>query len=204
MARYNEILVGRYNRLLQKLFGFKGGPPAAQLSSEVMPVFPFFNGAENRYLESWDLFAGTAFIAAQAAATVGYQLRNPVGSNVIAVLEKITIETVPTGNVTVSLGSGADLPVAQVAVARGDVRGRPNASLVATSSITSPGNLGNNVGNFSTGGSLSNPYDVIGFEEQELIVSPGFNVRIVTNINNTTLSATIYWRERFLEDSERA
>jgi len=35
MAKFNEILAGRYNRFLQKLFQMKGGPPSAQLSSEI-------------------------------------------------------------------------------------------------------------------------------------------------------------------------
>src|SRR5258708_26699837 len=35
MARFNEILVGRYNRYLQKLLGIKGPPPSAQRSPEV-------------------------------------------------------------------------------------------------------------------------------------------------------------------------
>src|SRR5882762_4396490 len=39
MARFNEILTGRYNRFLQKLLQMKGGPPSAQLASEIQPGF---------------------------------------------------------------------------------------------------------------------------------------------------------------------
>src|SRR6266851_4747570 len=56
MARFNEILVGRYNRSLQKLLSMKGQAVMPQLASELQPTFSFFSGAENRYLESWERF----------------------------------------------------------------------------------------------------------------------------------------------------
>jgi len=39
MGQYNEILVGRYNRLFQKLFGMKGGAPAPQLPGMFKRMF---------------------------------------------------------------------------------------------------------------------------------------------------------------------
>ena len=69
MARFNEILVGRYNRLIQKLFGMKGDAALFQFSTEMMAVLPMFMGNENRYLESWTLFGLSLQQAAVAANT---------------------------------------------------------------------------------------------------------------------------------------
>src|SRR5258708_14791015 len=91
MARFNEILAGRYNRYLKKLFVLKGGPPSAQLASEVMPTFSFFTGVENRYREGWDRFGTSSSQAGVAAVTSGIRLRNPLGSGTIAVVEKIFV-----------------------------------------------------------------------------------------------------------------
>src|SRR5438034_3476406 len=88
MARFNEILVGRYNRFVQKLLSMKGDAPVPQLASEFQPIIPTFSGVENRYLEGWDRFSITLSQTAVAAQTNGLQFRNPAGSNVIAVFEK--------------------------------------------------------------------------------------------------------------------
>src|SRR5713226_9548531 len=91
MAIFNEILVGRYNRALQKLLAIKGSPPLRQLGGEMMPVISIFRGVEDRYLESWDRFG----IVMQSTGGVGQfpavRIRNPAGSNIMAVLEKIVL-----------------------------------------------------------------------------------------------------------------
>src|SRR5260370_32873282 len=92
MARYHESLVGRYNRMLQKLFGMKGGVVAPQLASEISAAFPLFSGVENRYLESWNRFTSVVNQVALAGTPAQWQLRNTT-SNVIAVIEKLTISS---------------------------------------------------------------------------------------------------------------
>ena len=90
MARFNEILAGRLNRAIQKFTSMKGEPPAPQLSGEMVPVFPLFWGAENRYLEGWQRFG---FLILPNAAGVGnvnaYRLRNPAKSGVVAVVDVV-------------------------------------------------------------------------------------------------------------------
>src|SRR5713226_1397388 len=103
MAIYNEILVGRYARMLQKLFSIKGGVPAKQLAGEITPAFTLFSGAEHRYLESWGLFASSIIQAAVAAQFSQVQWRNPPGSNVIAVFHML-----------VATGQAADQPLVQL------------------------------------------------------------------------------------------
>src|SRR6266852_4829039 len=89
VAKYNEILVGRYNRYLQKLLGMKGQAHAPQLSSEISVNLQLFNGVETRYLEGWNRFSTSMNVAAVAALLSGAQLRNPAASNVILVIEKL-------------------------------------------------------------------------------------------------------------------
>src|SRR5260370_39185827 len=90
MAKCNEINVGRFNRALQKSLQLKGGPPSAQLASEVMPILAFFRGAEDRSLESWYRFASWAQCVATVAAHGVAQLRNPKTSGAIVVVERIS------------------------------------------------------------------------------------------------------------------
>src|SRR5437879_1331505 len=114
MARYNEILVGRFNRFLQKVFAMKGEPPAPQLAGEISPNFQLFSGVENRYLEAWDRFAAGVNVAPVAGNLSGIRLRNPAGSNIVAVLERVTFNEAQNDIVAVRWGTqGADLSTVQ-------------------------------------------------------------------------------------------
>jgi hypothetical protein len=91
MAKFNEILVGRFNRALQKLLSMKGGPPSAQLATEITPNIQFNSmGQDFRALEDWYRFGIISNIGPVAAAQSGVRLRNPANSNRIAVFEKIS------------------------------------------------------------------------------------------------------------------
>src|SRR6266481_7869116 len=91
MAVYNEIGIGRWNRFIQKITDIKGSPPARQLASEIVFQHPIFSGQENRYLESWDRFGIGLSVGPIAAQQSGVRLTNPSSSNVILVVEKITV-----------------------------------------------------------------------------------------------------------------
>src|SRR5260370_12575795 len=91
MAEYNEILVGRFNRSLQKLLGMKGGPPAAQLSGEIMPVLPFTLGVENRYLEGFTMYGAAPGPTGGVGQTAGIRLRNPINSNVLVIVQLLIL-----------------------------------------------------------------------------------------------------------------
>jgi len=63
--------------------------------------FDYFNGNENRLLFSWKRFGLPPNVAAGGAI----QVRNPVNSNIIAVIEKLSlIITTANGTVTVYQG----------------------------------------------------------------------------------------------------
>ena|SRR5882672_2893720 len=210
MARFNEILAGRYNRFLQKLFSMKGGPPAPQLASEVSINLQLFNGEENRWLESWNTFASgsqTAFIAGQIT---NWQLRNPPGSNVIAVVTKLKIivsVTDPTPAFTiVSQDTNKAAYSAAVGVRCLDNRpkGGSSTTLGATLGVSSQNNTA------ATGGVIGalpliafTPFDFITLDDEEITLAPGDSLLVTTGAVSSLLYVNVQWRERFLEDSER-
>src|SRR5216117_1814690 len=107
MATYNEILVGRFNRFLQKYLSMKGDAPAVQLAADWQPTIEFDAGVELRYLQSWNRYAVLQATVAQAANTSGVRLRNPSTSNVIAVIEQLAVSASVADNIDVSQGAVA-------------------------------------------------------------------------------------------------
>src|SRR5713226_5812707 len=106
MARFNEILVGRYNRMLQKLFSMKGAAPMPQLASELAPTINFFSGVENRSLEAWNRYGLLLSITAGAATNSLLRIRNPSTTNVIAIIEKLTVNNNTAAALIVNVRSG--------------------------------------------------------------------------------------------------
>src|SRR5260370_3026691 len=103
MARYNEILTGRYNRLLQKLLQMKGGPPAPQLASEISPQLSIPDlGVESRFHLGWNRFGFAINTAAGVGTASAAQFRNPPNSKVIRVIHKILVETSVTKEVDIA------------------------------------------------------------------------------------------------------
>jgi hypothetical protein len=203
MARLNEILVGRFNRGLQKLFGIKGQPPVATLAPEIMPVHAIANGIENRYTEGWQRFAFAAQRGPTAAQTNAVRLRNPAGSNVIAILELLIMGTTNTTELNLSMNplGVVDLTTPQGGISL-DNRQTTGSTIIASFSDASPA-IGSSIirspNGIATGGQIS----VISNENQEIIISPGFALTVANITVNTTLYASFFWRERFLEEGER-
>jgi hypothetical protein len=207
MALYNEILVGRFNRFLQKLFAMKGGPPAPQLATEITPSFPLFSGAENRYLEAWDRYAAGVNVGPAAANMSGVRLRNPAGSNVVAVLERVSMNEAQNDVIAVRWGTqGADLAVVQALnFNRLDSRSRPGPTLIFSNQATAPAvPVLTNQFTIEAADLLGHTsYVLMNDENQELVMLPGDAIQIEATTVNQNLRVFIWWRERFLEDSER-
>jgi hypothetical protein len=205
MARFNEILVGRYNRLIQKLFGMKGDASLFQFSTEMMAVLPMFIGAENRYLEQWDRFA----FSVQQAGVVGQlstiKLRNPVGSNVIAVFEKINYAN-SGGDADATLQMGTDQTdggTSTPLVATNNLDSRSNRLSTLIASRSGAAAPVSQVAILSAGVSGNVTYDYIGTDIQEITLNPGRSIQLVASAANTTILGSFMWRERLLEESER-
>lgn len=201
MARSNEILTGRHNRFIQKLFAMKGGPPAPQLASDVQVVHPIFHGAENRFIESWDRFGTLIGVNGVAAVNSGIRLRNPVPSNVIVVIERLTLFENLGDNPILSGGFiPTDLTtVIGTPIVRIDPRGRASPTLIFSTGtgVTAL------VNRHQTGLTANLPYEYIQTDNQEFPILPGDAVQITSQVVNVNITLSILWRERALEESER-
>jgi hypothetical protein len=205
MARYNEILVGRFNRGLQKLFGIKGEPPVPQIAGEIMAVHPLKNGVENRYLESWYKF-GLGLLLTGGAGQTAFRFRNPVGSNVVAVFEKIAVEPqTATESVTIETQT-TNLDLTTVVGLASNVsfdNRQPKApSLIFSQDNVGP--IGLSLARVSFVVIVNTVYDAIVSENQELLLLPGDAMQVRGATVGETFAVTCWWRERFLEDSERS
>jgi hypothetical protein len=209
VARFNEILTGRFNRALQKVTGIKGAASTPVLASEIVPSFPMFWGAENRYLESWNRFAIFQTVAALAANLSLCILRNPPGSNVVAVIEKILVSnangTAQEHKIFLEYtASGGDLtPVAARIL---DPRGGQNT---ASTCIFSAGNTAAAAGTAILDAFVpaSTSFDFLNNDLQEITLLPtgpsGTRLIIGPASTNLIAAVTLIWRERVLEESER-
>jgi hypothetical protein len=169
-----------------------------------MPVLAFFNGAENRYLEGWDRFGINQNQAPVAAQTSRIQYRNPVGSNVIAVFEKLVVGSNVVGDQpTFNMGAATlDLATdATTSVQVLDPRGRTASTLRVSRQAAAGGGIG--LAFLQLFFAANTQVEVIFFEDQELALLPGQALQVVANSVNINLIVGSIWRERFLEESER-
>lgn len=202
MARYNEILVGRLNRGIQKWTGIKGEPPAPQLASEIVTGFNLFRGIEERYLDGYDIF-GNAAIVNVVGQTSAHRLRNPKGSGIVATITSLVLSVGASEQVQVSalvantdenvLGAGINL----------DNRGRPKSSCIYSTNSAAPASTtGSQAFWISNTLAPGSPQQVIIFDDQEIPLLPGSVVLVNAATAATALGVGMVWRERVIEDSE--
>ena len=208
---FNEMQVGRFNRAMQKLTGVKGDPPVRQIGTEVLPIFPFPLGAEFRYLESWNLFGiGIGVNAGGAGNNSAWQFRNPVGSNVIGVFMYMLLSNNNAAIVDNRLEGPTplttDLAAAFTGVRMDGRYGGVNAThnlIISGQSNAAIGQLpGPTVSLQVLMQSNQSPLELLnGFE---IPLLPGDVLRMRQATTPFNLNYTVFWRERFLEDSERS
>lgn len=206
MAGFNEILVGRFSKFIQKHFGMKGPQAVSTLSPDVMAAILFRNGVENLYLEGWQRFGMWTNQPGVASNLSECVLRNPATSGVLAVLEKVLV-TVPTTE-TVHFDTGSALAgvdkgtvyTPQILDRRGGAQ--TGSALVLTSGSTLGGQI---VGTTILGLAqlLANtPWDFIWYENEEILLLPGDGAQVEGETVNTALAVGWIWRQRPIEDSE--
>lgn len=200
MARYNEIQHGRFARGVQRIFGVRGEVPVASLAGEVSVVWELFTGLEDHFPQQIEHFSGIVSIAANAANTPGFQIRNPANSGVVATIEKLLVSPIVAQDTEVTIGSvAAELTTSTTSQNR-DGRGRPVGTCVLSSSNTSPAALGNPI--WLANGNLV-PIEVIIRPTDEIVLFAGGGLRVTWSAVNQAVRATIYWRERVIEDAEK-
>jgi len=205
MARFNEILVGRFNRALQKLFSLKGGPPSPQLATEITPNIQLFAGVENRYLEGWERYGIAATTTGVAAQNSRQRFINAAGSNILIVFEVLAAVN-QSGPDVINLTNSIVPQVALGTVdapAQIDGRTRPNSSLLVSHGASATGLTTARAIAARQASAANIELDFILFEEQEITLTPGMSLELSENNVNQGMIAMALWRERFLEDSER-
>jgi hypothetical protein len=178
-----------------------------QLASELGMTMSFFNGAENRYIEGWNLFCAGVIVAAGGAGTTPTILvRNPVGSNVIGVFELITLSSLAAGQdwrlvIQNSLPQPADLGP-NLGRPRGDFRSQPTGTSSLSSLFCSAAASAVILGGGSQQWTAVGPWSVIQNDLAEIPLTPGGWLSIQNGTLVTDGRFALMWRERALEDSE--
>jgi len=209
VAIFNEILSGRYNRALQKMFAIKGSPPVRQLAGEISPQVVFGIGIENRFIEAWNIFGSAVQVPFVAGQVVDWQLRNPPGSNIVAVVERLKLQKSTTDAPPFFTIISQDTNKAAYAAAVGircldnrPVRGG-TSTLGSTCQVSTAQNIAATGGIF---GVISMQafvvYNFIDTDDTEILLLPGDSL-LVTTGDAGNLYVSVQWRERVLEESER-
>ena len=196
--QYNSLLAARYAGAINRQFG--EDVRVDTITPELTMIVVLENDRpENAFLRDEFLYAQGVNQAAVAGLVDGVQLRNPLGSNLIATVTAIgwTTSAVSEIVVTMSPSQATDLLVALNGKAR-DTRNDTNIpSILATSRCV--------VSKDTTVGSFPNL-----LEQQTapatspqsalcavpLILAPGGAVRIVTTAVNIGIDVSFAWRER--------
>jgi hypothetical protein len=205
VALYNEILVGRFNKFLAKMLSMKGQAPAPQLAGEITPAFNIFLGIENRALEGWYRYGILGIQAAVAAQASGVRIRNPATSNRLVIFEKIAVASFGPAVTSVTLETqttAVDLAgiVAIASNSSWDKRLNVGSALVLSAAAPAAAlSLGRSEVDLPGAGGSA---DFIIEEQQQIILSPGEAMQLRLGTVNQQLSATLWWRERFFEESE--
>ncbi len=198
---FNEILVGRWNQLLTKMFSMKGGAPAPQLEPAVRPVFSIVSEEDPdlHYVRGESLCSAVLDVPGVAANQSIMQLRNPPGSGVLAIVERAIVALGAGSNIAAGVQASAFLlPILPVpgAVIFRDTRSR------GTPTCTIRGQ--NGVAGFPAPSIFNVFANTPPFTIQpvEVILAPGFEFTVYCTGNNIELLGAIHWRERPLEASE--
>lgn len=195
-----SVNLGRWSRRVERYFNMKGGGGLMDVEQSLRMVLSFASGVEERYLEGWNRFAVVANQAAVAAQNSRCRIRNPVGSNMIAVIEQLSLFTSGPDNPLVTWGpTTTDLTtLVTLSSTRMDPRGSPQPTSIVSINAQAAG--GQAFMQQVSNSTFSSNY--IQTVSQEIPVLPGQVVDVQATNVNVGLDVTFMWRERALEQSE--
>ncbi len=184
----------------------KGDAVSPQLAGEIQPGLTFPWGAEFRYLEQWNRFSISGNTTEAGGLTAAkFRLRNPPGSNVVGVVERLVIQSSLLGD-TIFVAQGpiaGDLSTLSTPQ-RLDARIQAASGVLIPSSFTSGGPDSPQIGRYKIG-AANTMYEQIfdWIQEFTLLPGDGLGLSSATVTAGTELGWWLIWRERFLEESER-
>jgi hypothetical protein len=211
MARFNEVLAGRFNRFTQKHFSMKGRQGTPTISADIQMGMDYHSGEESRVHEAWNLYARSVSGAAIVGQLGEVELRNPPTSGVIAVVTYASwIDAAASTAVAqpfFSLFRGAttdqNAPTSSAPIDRRSLNASSTLQFSQnTGAPTAPG--GTNLGAVNAGtGPAANSTVILVPPVLELPLLPGDAFLFQGVQANSAYSFSIWWRERALEDSEK-
>lgn len=195
-----SVNLGRWSRRVERYFNIKGGGGLMDVEQALRMTLSFATGVEERYLEGWNRFAVVTTVAAVAANFSRVRIRNPVGSNVVVVLEQLAANVSTQDTVLVTWGpTVTDLTtLTTLTSTRMDPRGNATPTAIVSGNAQAAGGqafLQRVVPTTAT-------VDFVQNSDQEIPILPGQVVDIQDLAANITLAVTLMWRERALEASE--
>lgn len=197
-----DIWLGRFSRWVEKFFNVKGGPSLLDLSPSVMPTLALDRGVDHRYLEGWNRFGNNAVVAAVAASFGNIKLRNPVGSNVMVVIERLLWYAAGDSP---QMGWGTtttDLTTIIVnTFSRFDPRGNPQPTLIFSSQSTATVFTGPVI-QIPAGNTGATQAEFVTSLNTEIPIIPGNAIQLQSVVANIAVNASVIWRERPMETSE--
>lgn len=195
-----DVWLGRFSRWVEKWLNIKGGPALVDLDPQARVVFPYSIGVEDRYLQGWNRFAVVANVAAVSAQFSRARIRNPVGSNVMIVIEQLTIDSSVADTPLVTWGATTtDLTtLVTLTFTRMDPRGNPQPTAIVSFNQQASG--GQALLQRGVAAALSTDY--ITNQDTQIPILPGQVVDVQAFAANTTLLVSFMWRERPMESSE--
>lgn len=203
MAVFNEILAGRFNRLLQKLLGMKGGPPSPSLAGDIMPVIPFPLSPTEAYLLNSFLFGASITQGAVVGQVGRFRIRNPSTSGVVGLIMQLLVSSDVATSAVLSLGASAVDLGNTVARGRFDARTqRAGSSLVVTSDTNAASAALTQIARAFFGGGTT--FSFLSSSLQAIPLLPGDALHMESPNTNVALVSSVWWSERPLEESELA
>jgi hypothetical protein len=135
-----------------------------------------------------------------AGALAACQIRVPLNTNIIGVIEKLSVSSnVQTMAYAFFDAGAADLTTPAGAVPM-DKRQTANPVSNVSSQTTSPGGSS---GFYNAEAIVNTEFDLIKTIDQELVLNPGHGVLVLGQTNAGQMFVNFMWRERFLEEGER-
>ena len=202
MALFNEILVGRLNRWVQKFYAIKSGSASlTQLLPTIQTINPVFSGAEDRYLQAFiqqSVFFSVAAVAAQFGQC---QIRNPLGSGVIVTVYQVVVSAGSADNPLLQVINNRNVDFATTSALGSSMDNRASGSSVIASQGTAVAQVSGGSASWGVNMGVGNQYNFLQ-NGSEVPILPGCCLVGQAGTVNQVTNWTMTFRVRPLESSE--
>lgn len=206
----NEILgtAARFNGLLSRKFNITGGAPAPQLTPEIGCGLSIELGPEDRLPMGDTLAYGYVDVTGAAGQRAASMLRNPAGSNILLVVERVAVQPVTVAQpIVIGILQNAagfpQLPAAGEVGCRdtrvgndGGVRTRLPNGKVSGATNTPPTAIVNGISTLpSNAAAYPQPYEVPAPNGCICVLSPGWAIEAESQLVAGRFQTWFFWRE---------